>query len=76
MGEQSGHYSDHQMMRSSCGSSGQVKNERIVGAEDVAWEALLEMESVDLVGGENADVAASSVVDVRKAFEKVQLFVV
>ena len=36
-------------------------------------KALLEMESVDLAGRDSADVAATSVVDVAKAFEKVQL---
>ena len=43
--------------------------------EVVTWEALFEMESFDPKGVESADAAATLVVDLAKAFEKVQLTV-
>ena len=45
------------------------------GAEVAAWEALLEMESLDPKGGKYTNSAATLVVVLAKAFEKVQLVV-
>ena len=46
------------------------------GAEVAAWEALLEMESLDPNVTENANAAATMVVDQPKALKKVQRIVV
>ena len=50
-------------------------SKHVGGAEVVAWEALLEMENLDPKGSENEDAAATLVVDLAKAFEKVQSIV-
>ena len=48
-------------------------SEHVGGAEVAAWEASLEMESLDLQGSENADAAAFLSVDLAKAFKNVLL---
>ena len=55
---------------------GRVAGSKHVGVVEVAaWDALLETESSDPQGGENANAAALGV-ELAKAFEKVQLTVV
>ena len=51
-------------------------SDHIGGAEVAAWDASLDMESLDFNWSENADAAASLVVYLAKAFKKVRLFAV